>query len=53
MNVGMDVGYSAVKAISGNRRVAFPSVVGTPDKSRFSLDGNTAIVLILRISESQ
>jgi plasmid segregation protein ParM len=45
MNVGMDVGYSAVKAISGGRRVTFPSVVGTPDKARFSLDGSKAIVL--------
>jgi plasmid segregation protein ParM len=46
MNIGLDVGYSAVKAVSGNRRVTFPSVVGTPDKARFSLDGSTAIVLI-------
>jgi len=45
MNVGLDVGYSAVKAVSGDRRVTFPSVVGTPDKAHFSLDGNTAIVL--------
>jgi plasmid segregation protein ParM len=45
MNIGLDVGYSAVKAVSGNRRVSFPSVVGTPDKARFSLDGSKAIVL--------
>ena len=45
MNIGMDVGYSAVKAVSGDRRVTFPSVVGTPDKARFSLDGSMAIVL--------
>ncbi len=38
MNIGLDVGYSAVKAIAGNRRVTFPSVVGTPDKARFSLN---------------
>jgi len=41
----MDIGYSAVKAISGDRRVTFPSVVGTPDRARFSLNGSTAIVL--------
>lgn len=46
MNVGLDVGYSAVKAISGNRRATFPSVVGTPDKARFSLSGNTSIILV-------
>jgi plasmid segregation protein ParM len=46
MNVGMDLGYSAVKAISGSRRITFPSVVGTaPDRARFSLNGNSAIVL--------
>ncbi len=39
MNIGLDVGYSAVKAISGDRRVTFPSVVGTPDRARFSVDG--------------
>jgi len=45
MNVGIDIGYSAVKAVSGGRRVDFPSAVGTPDKARFSLDANTSIVL--------
>ncbi len=46
MNIGLDVGYSAVKVVSGDRRVTFPSVVGTPDKARFSLNGNQSIVLI-------
>jgi len=48
MNAGIDLGYSAVKAVAGEageRRVTFPSVVGTPDKARFSLNGNTSIVL--------
>ena len=39
MNIGLDIGYSAVKAISGPRRVNFPSVVGDVQKARFSLDG--------------
>ena len=39
MNIGLDVGCSTVKAISGQRRVTFPSVVGTPDQARFSLSG--------------
>jgi len=47
MNIGIDIGYSAVKAASGNRRVIFPSVVGTPDKARFSLNGSEAIVLTM------
>jgi hypothetical protein len=46
MNVGLDVGYSAVKVISGDRRATFPSAIGTPDKARFSLNGNKAIVLV-------
>ena len=46
MNIGLDIGYSAVKAVSGGRRVTFPSVVGTPDKARFSLSGNTSIILV-------
>ena len=50
MNVGLDVGYSAVKAVCGDRRVTFPSVVGTPDRARFSLNGSTAIVLIHPVS---
>jgi len=37
MNAGIDLGYSAVKAVSGERRFQFPSVVGTPDKGRFAI----------------
>ena len=46
MNVGLDVGYSAVKAISGNRRVTFPSVVGTPDEAQFSLSNNQDTIML-------
>jgi plasmid segregation protein ParM len=46
MNAGIDLGYSSVKAIGGTgRAVTFPSVVGTPDKGRFSLNGHNDIVL--------
>ena len=45
MNIGLDIGYSNTKIISGDRRASFPSVVGTPDKARFSLNGTDAIVL--------
>lgn len=48
MNTGIDLGYSAVKGVSGDRRFHFPSVVGTPDRARFSLgDQNGNIVLTL------
>ena len=49
MNVGMDVGYSATKAVAGPERlVTFPSVVGTPDRARFavgSADGHIILEL--------
>lgn len=45
MNVGLDIGYAASKAISGERRVSFPSVVGSPDRPAFSLDGDRALYL--------
>ena len=46
MNVGIDLGYSSVKAIGGTgRAITFPSVVGTPDKGRFSLNEHKDIVL--------
>jgi len=46
MNIGLDIGYSAVKAVTDRRRTAFPSAVGTPEKARFSLSENTSIVLV-------
>jgi len=45
LNIGIDIGYSAVKAVSGERRVTFPSIVGTPDLARFGLSEGQEIVL--------
>ena len=45
MQAGIDVGYSHTKAVSGNRRAHFPSVVGTPERSRFSLTDDGGIIL--------
>jgi plasmid segregation protein ParM len=45
MNIGLDIGYRAVKAVSDGRRVIFPSVVGTPEVARFSLSGDNGIIL--------
>jgi len=45
MNAGIDIGYSAVKLVSGERRSTFPSVVGTPDVARFGLGESADIVL--------
>jgi plasmid segregation protein ParM len=46
MQAGIDVGYSHTKVVSGDRRAHFPSVVGTPERSRFSLTGDGGIVLL-------
>jgi plasmid segregation protein ParM len=46
MNAGLDVGYSHTKAVSGERRAHFPSVVGTPDRARFSLNGNANSIIL-------
>ena len=46
MNLGIDLGYSAVKMVADQRRKTFPSVVGTPDLGRFSLgEQNDNIIL--------
>jgi plasmid segregation protein ParM len=49
MNTGLDVGYSAVKFVAGKVRGTFPSVVGTPDKAQFSLDGAGANDIVLNL----
>lgn len=46
MNIGPDIGYSAVKIVSGSRRATFPSVVGTPDQGRFSVDGTADSIIL-------
>jgi PRTRC genetic system protein D len=46
MNVGLDLGYSAVKLVADARRKTFPSVVGTPEVGRFSLGGQDQHILL-------
>lgn len=47
MNIGLDIGYSDTKAIGGDdRRAHFPSVVGTPDKARFSLNHTDGYIIL-------
>lgn len=38
MNIGLDIGYSHTKAVTTGKQIGFPSIVGTPDVSRFTLD---------------
>ena len=46
MNIGLDLGYSATKAVSTKKKVKFPSVVGTSDKARFSFSEDGAGILL-------
>ena len=46
--VGLDLGYSAVKAVSGKQRATFPSVVGPFERAGFSLgEADNSIVLTI------
>jgi len=45
VNIGVDIGYHKVKAVTDSRKVNFASVVGTPDKARFSLNGNDEFII--------
>jgi len=40
MNIGLDLGYSATKVVAKRTQATFPSVVGSPDKARFSFSEN-------------
>ncbi len=47
MNIGIDIGYSHTKAVSGERRAYLASVTGSPEAGRFSLNGASGDVLLL------
>lgn len=46
MKAGLDIGYSDTKASIDGRQFSFPSLVGTPDKARFSLNGTVESIVI-------
>ena len=41
-----DIGYNAVKTMSDKMKTSFPSVVGTPDRARFSLNGGSKDIVL-------
>lgn len=47
----MDIGYSATKIVTDTKRGTFPSVVGTPEQSRFSANGNGHNDIMLSVPE--
>jgi len=47
MNIGLDVGYSEVKAKAKKRQTRFASCVGTPDKARFSFSEDSAGIVLV------
>ncbi|MBL7202506.1 MAG: ParM/StbA family protein [Anaerolineae bacterium] len=46
MIVGLDVGYSHTRGVSEKGRVKFASVIGTPDRARFSLNGASEGIIL-------
>lgn len=46
MNLGIDLGYSAVKVVASQRQTILPSVVGTPEEGRFSLNGQEQDIIL-------
>ena len=46
MQAGIDIGYKAGKFIADRRRATFPSVVGTPTRQRFSVNGRQDDILL-------
>jgi PRTRC genetic system protein D len=46
MNLGIDLGYNAVKGVADGRTVYFPSVVGTPDRARFTVNGVVKNIIV-------
>lgn len=43
--IGFDGGYNAVKVTNLNDQTTFPSVVGTPDTARFSLNATSDVII--------
>lgn len=46
IKAGIDLGYNAVKVMSDRKVGMFPSVLGTPDRARFSLNGASQDLLL-------
>ena len=44
-NIGLDIGYSATKLVSSGGIEIFPSIVGTPDISRFSFNKSNNTII--------
>lgn len=47
MRIGLDIGYSAVKVVSGQRRASFPTAIGTVDKARFSVNSHEGALILV------
>jgi plasmid segregation protein ParM len=52
MNVGLDIGYSAVKATTDGRKISFPSVTGTPEDSPMDLRENDRAISFVHPSNT-
>lgn len=46
MKAGIDLGYSSVKGATEAQTFSFPSIVGTPDRARFGLNGAVKSIIV-------
>lgn len=46
MIIGLDIGYSHTKATNGRNLLRFPSVVGSPERGRFALNGSDSHIFV-------
>ncbi|RMF05248.1 MAG: ParM/StbA family protein [Chloroflexi bacterium] len=52
MQAGIDIGYNAGKFVTDSRRASFASVVGTPTRQRFSVNGHQNEILLTVAGQS-
>lgn len=45
MNIGLDIGFFAVKAVGNHKQITFPSFITRPERSRLSLNGHGTIAV--------
>lgn len=53
MNAGIDIGYNTVKGVAGKKKFGFSTVVGTPERSRFGLNGHSKTGIVLKDQSGQ
>lgn len=45
MNIGLDIGFFAVKAVGNHKQITFPSFITRPERSHLSVNGHGSIIV--------